>query len=277
MTVQFDKEFCKKITIAAIPFAVGGLLSTLYYSVDMIMLTPMVGDYATGIYNATYRLLSVLTLFYGVYTAVIFPVMSRMFKNDKKILSVTFEKSTKYLMIVIIPIAVATQFYSSDIIVLFFGKQYAAASTPLSILIWTICLVFFGASIATVLNASFKEMVVTKLNFIAVIFNVVLNLFMIPKYSYNGAAITTVLTDLLLVFLYIYFMKEIISPNRTFYINIGKIIIGSIILGVVLYFLNLNMWIAIPVGIIIYFAAIFLLRVFDDDDKYIVKEILGRN
>ena len=72
-------------------------------------------------------------------------------------------------------------------------------------------------------------------------------------------------------------MKEIISPNRTFYLGIGKIIIGSLILGIALYFLNLNMWIAIPVGIIIYFAAIFLLRVFDDDDKYIVKEILGRN
>ena len=277
VTIQFDKEFCKKITIAAIPFAVGGLLSTLYYSVDMIMLTPMVGNYATGIYNATYRLISVLTLFYGVYTAVIFPVMSRMFKNDKKMLSVSFEKSTKYLMLIIIPIAVATQFYSTDIIVLFFGKEYAAASTPLSILIWTVCLVFFNASIATVLNASFKEMVVTKLNFVAVIFNVLLNLFMIPKYTYNGAAVTTVLTDLLLLFLYLYSMKEIISPNKTFYLSIGKIIIGSVILGIALYFLNLNMWIAIPVGIIIYFAAIFLLRVFDDDDKYIVNEILGRN
>ena len=277
ITIQFDKKFCKKITIAAIPFAIGGLLSTLYYSVDMIMLTPMVGNYATGIYNATYRLISILTLFYGVYTAVIFPVMSRMFKNDKKMLSISFEISTRYLMLIIIPIAVATQFYSTDIVVLFFGSEYVDASTPLSILIWTVCLVFFNASIATLLNASFKEMVVTKLNFIAVIFNIVLNLFMIPKYSYNGAAITTVLTDLLLLFLYIYSMKKIISPSRTYYLNIGKIIIGSIILGIALYFLKLNMWIALPVGIMIYIGAIFLLRFFDDNDKYIVKEILGRN
>lgn len=278
INIKFDKVFCKKITIASIPFAISGLLHTLYYSIDMIMLTPMVGDYATGIYNATYRLISVLTLFYGVYGAVIFPVMSRMFKNDKQLLNISFEKSVKYLMLIIIPIAVATQFYSLDIVILFFGKEYSAASTPLSILIWTICLIFFNGSVATALNASFKEISVAKLNFIAVIFNVVLNLFMIPKYSYNGAALTTVLTDLLLLFLYIYVMKKInLSPNKRFYLDIGKIITGSAILGIALYFLKLNMWIAIPAGIIIYFAVIFLLRVFDDDDKYIVKEILGRN
>ena len=37
------------------------------------------------------------------------------------------------------------------------------------------------------------------------------------------------------------------------------------------------MWIAIPVGIIIYLAALPILRFFDDDDKYIIKEILGKN
>ena len=242
------------------------------------MLTPMAGDYATGIYNATYRLISVLTLFYGIYGAVIFPVMSRMFKNDKQLLNVSFEKSVKYLMLVIIPIAVATQFYSLDIVILFFGKEYSAASTPLSILVWTICLIFFNGSVATVLNASFKEIAVAKMNFIAVIFNVVLNFFLIPKYSYNGAAITTVLTDLLLLFLYIYAMKQInLSPNKKLYLDIGKIITGSVILGIALYSLKLNMWIAIPIGILIYFAVILILRVFDDDDKYIVKDILGRN
>lgn len=278
INIQFDREFCKKITIASIPFAISGLLHTLYYSIDIIMLTPLVGDYATGIYNATYRLISVLTLFYGVYGAVIFPVMSRMFKNSKELLNISFEKSVKYLMLIIIPIAVATQFYSLDIILLFFGKDYAAASAPLSILVWTICLIFFNGSVATVLNASFKEIAVAKLNFIAVIFNVVLNLFMIPKFSYNGAAITTVLTDLLLLFLYLYVMKQInLSPNKKFYLNIVKIIIGSLILGIALYFLNLNMWLALPVGIIIYFAVIYVLRVFDEDDKYIMKEIIGRN
>ncbi len=49
------------------------------------------------------------------------------------------------------------------------------------------------------------------------------------------------------------------------------------ILGVAPYFLNLNIWVALPVGIILYFATIYLLRVFDNADKYVVKDILGKN
>ena len=120
---ELDKEFCKKITLLSVPFAVTGLLYTIYYSIDIVMLTNMVGSYATGIYNATYKLISVLTLFYSVYTAVIFPVMSRYYKNDESLLLISFEKSIKYLMLVIIPLAVATAFYSAEVMHLIYGQS----------------------------------------------------------------------------------------------------------------------------------------------------------
>jgi len=37
------------------------------------------------------------------------------------------------------------------------------------------------------------------------------------------------------------------------------------------------MWIAIPIGIMIYLTVVYLLKVFDNDDKYVIKEILGKN
>lgn len=275
---EFDKSFCKRITLLSLPFAITGLLYTIYYSIDVIMLTNMVGNYATGIYNATYKLISVLNLFYSVYIAVVFPVMSKFFKNDKKLLLISFEKSIKYLMLIIIPIAVATMFYSLDIIQLIYGHEYDTASSVLSILIWTVCLLFVSGACNTLLNASHKELTVTKIYAIAAAFNVVLNLFMIPHLSYNGAAITTVLSDVLIVIIQCYVIYKLgHRPNKKLYSDLGKIIIGSGILGIALYFLNLNMWAAIPVGIIIYFAVIYVLRVFDSDDKYVIKEILGRN
>ena len=275
---ELDKQFCKKITLAALPFAVSAVLYSIYYSIDVVMLTNIVGSYATGIYNATYKLISVLTLFYSVYTAVIFPVMSKFFKNDKSMLLISFEKSIKYLMIVIIPLAIATMFYSTDIITLIYGHQYDAASSVLSILIWTVCLLFISGACNTLLNASHKEVTVTKIYAIAAIFNIILNFFMIPYFSYDGAAITTVLSDILIVIIQAYVIYKLgHRPNKKLYSDLIKIIIGSIILGIALYFLNLNMWVAIPVGIIIYLAVVYLLKVFDNDDKYVIKEILGRN
>ena len=275
---ELNWKFCKKITILSLPFAITGILYTIYYSIDLVMLTKLVGNYANGIYNATYKLISVLTLFYSVYTAVIFPVMSKFFKDDKKLLTISYEKSIRYLMLVIIPIATGTVFYSLDIIQLIYGHQYDQAASVLSILIWTVCLLFISGASNNLLNASHKETTVTKIYAIAAVFNVILNFIMIPYFSYNGAAITTVLSDALIVTLQTYVIHKLgHKVNKKLYVDLTKIIIGSAVLGIALYFLNLNMWIAIPVGIIIYFTIITLLKFFDNDDKYVIKEILGRN
>ena len=275
---ELDKTFCKKITIASIPFALTSILYSIYYSIDMVMLTHFIGNYATGIYNATYKLISVLTLFYTVYTAVIFPVMSKFFKNDKRLLVISYEKSIKYLMLIMIPIAVSTMFYSNDIIQLVYGDEYGASGLVLSILIWTVSLLFITGPGNELLNASHKEVTVTKIYAIAAAFNIILNLVLIPKYSYIGAAVSTVLSDVLIVSIQIYILYKIgLRPNKKLYLDILKIIVGSMILGIGLYLLNLNMWVALPVGLIIYFTTVYLIKLFDDEDLYVIREILGKN
>ena len=275
---ELDLEFCKKIIILSLPFAVTGILTTIYYSIDMIMLTNMIGNYATGIYSATYKLISVLTLFYALYTAVIFPIMSKFFENDGRLLIISYEKSIKYLMLVMIPLCIATMFYSLDVTQLIYGHEYDAAAPVLSILIWTVCLLFVSGVGNTLLNASHKEVTVTKIYFIATVFNVVLNFLLIPHFSYIGAAVTTVLSDILIVAIQVYVIYKLgFRVNHKLYGDLAKIVIASIILGIILYYLKLSLILAIPVGIIIYLAVIILLRFFDSDDKYIIKEILGRN
>ena len=93
------------------------------------MLTNLVGYYATGIYNATYKL-----------------VMSKFYKNDKKLLLITFEKSIKYLILVIISFDVATMFYSLDVIQLIYSHKYDATSSVLCILIGAVYLLFINGS-----------------------------------------------------------------------------------------------------------------------------------
>ena len=230
----------------------------------------MVGDFATGIYNATYKLINVLTLFYAIYTAVFFPIMSKQYKKGGSLLTLSFEKSTKFLSMITIPIAVACLFYSNDIIHFIYGHQYDQAGVVLQILIWTVCFLFINGAASTSLNASHKEYSVTKIYLVAAIFNVILNLFLIPKYSYIGASISTVLSEVLIL------NKVGIRPSKSLVVHVGKIILSSAILGIILYFLHLNMWIAIPVSIVIYLLLLIAMKTFDDDDKYVVKQIIGK-
>ncbi len=274
---ELDIEFCKKITIASIPFALTSLFSLILSSIDMVMLTNMVSSYANGIYSAAYKITSVFVTFYGVYSAVVFPVMSRFYKNEKNLLVISFQKSVKYLMLIFIPLSFAIMIYSQDIVVLFFGKEFLAASSALSILMWTVSITILCGICANLLNASHKEKYVTLLLMISAIFNTLLNLIIIPKYSYNGAALTTIATDLLGTSLFLYLSYRLNAVNKKLIVDLIKIFIASIILYISLIFLNLNMWIALPVGIIIYFAIVILIKTFDDDDKYIIKEIIGKN
>lgn len=276
--IKLDISFCKKITKLSIPFALASLFSIIYYSIDMVMITNLVGSYPTGIYNAAYKLISVLTLFYSVYSGVIFPTMNKFYKNDEKLLVISLEKSIKYLSLITIPLAVATVLYSSSIIQLVYGNEFNNASSALSVLIWTIILLFINGACSMLLQASHKEVAVTKIYAIAAIFNTLLNFFMIPHYSFIGASITTVMSDLLILIIFAYVIYKLnYKINMKLYVDIFKIIIGSSILGISLYFLKLNMWVALPVGIIIYFTIVYILRVFDQDDIYVIKEIIGKN
>ena len=275
--LEFDKEFCKKITILSIPFALTSFFGIVLYSVDMVMLTNMVNSYANGIYSAAYKLISVLVLFYSVYSTVIFPVMSRFYKNEKNLLVVSLEKSIKYLMLFMIPISFATIFYSQEIVVLFFGHKYAPTSSVLSILICTVPLTFITGACQNTLNASHKEKYVTLTLLIATLFNIVSNFFIIPRYSYDGAAYTNILSDIIIGILYFYSIYKLdLMPNNKLYWDLLKMIIASIILYVTLTVLNINMWFALPIGIIVYLIVIIILKTFDDDDKFIIKEILGK-
>ena len=61
---EFDISFCKKITLLSLPFAVTALLYSVYYSIDVVMLKTLVGDYAAGIYNASYKIISVVNFIF---------------------------------------------------------------------------------------------------------------------------------------------------------------------------------------------------------------------
>ncbi|MBQ2651974.1 MAG: flippase [Methanobrevibacter sp.] len=275
---EFDREFCKKITVLSIPFAITGILFSAYYFLDIIMLENIIGSYAAGIYNAAYKLIPVQNILVSIYIAIIFPVMSKLFKNnDDSMLIFVYEKSVKYMLMLIIPFSVLIVIYAPALIQIIYGSEYAAASTVLATLIWTVSLLFVLGPGTNLLNSSHKEMAVNKIYIFGAVINVILNLIFIPQFSYYGAVFSTILSYALIAAIQrivIYRLGH--GFNRKLYIDLLRIIVGSLILGVIFNFLTPNIWIALPIAIIIYFPLIYLLGAFDKDDKYIIKEILGK-
>ncbi|AMK15569.1 flippase [Methanobrevibacter olleyae] len=274
---EFDLSFWKDIAIKSIPFGLSIFFYTVYFSIDVVMIKFLSGNYATGIYNAAYKIVSVFVAFYVIYQYVIFPLMSKLYAENTNLLKVSFEQSFKYSLLILLPINIGVYLYSPYIINLIYSSKYALASPAMQILIWTVVFLFINGVATSLLNSIGKELSVTKIYLVTAIFNIILNYLTIPIWSYIGASITTVLSEILiLVLMLCSISKTEYRPDFLLLKTIIKLIICGFILFIVLYLINVSLWLAIPIGLIVYILALIITKTIDDTDKYIINELLKR-
>ena len=267
---ELDIPFWIDTAKKSIPFGLSIFFYTVYFSIDIVMIQMIAGDYATGLYNSAYKIVSVFAAFYVIYQYVIFPLMSKLYAEDTNLLKVSFEQS-------FLPLSIGVYLYSDYIINLIYSSQYALASPAMQILIWTVVFLFINGVATSLLNSIGKEVSVTKIYVIAAIFNIALNYLMIPVLSYNGAAITTVLSEILIFILMMHSIsKTDYRPNRSLLKTIVKLVICGIILAIVLSLIDVSLWLAIPIGLVVYIVSLFITHTVDDTDKYIINELLNR-
>ena len=274
---EIDLSFWKEAAIKSLPFGLTIFFYTIYFSIDVVMISWLSNDYATGLYNSAYKVISVFTAFYVIYQYVIFPLMSKLYTEDTNMLKLSFEQAFKYSLLILLPIIVGVYFYSPYIITLIYSSEYALASVPMQILIWTVVFLFINGVATSLLNSIGKEFNVTKIYIIAAIFNVALNYFLIPKYTYIGASIATVLSEILILGLMMYSIsKTEYKPDISLLKTVLKLVVCGAILAIVLYYINVSLWLAIPIGLIVYLISLFATRSIDETDKYIIKELLNK-
>ncbi len=268
----------ERLNLEAWPFAITGISINLYLWIDTIILSLIKGPDAVGLYNASYKLILVLLFIPVVFNNAVFPLMSQYYITSKESLNFIFEKLFKLMILIAVPIGVGTVFIANKVIIIIYGDQFIGAIIALQILIWSTVLTFARSPLERLLESTNRQLLITKVFIIGVIFNVILNLIFIPKYSYIGAGIITVLTDALILSLLFYVTRNFkILVSKEIRINILKIIIASLVMGIILKYLsNLNVFLLILIGTMIYSALILLLRIVDDDEILIIKTILRR-
>jgi O-antigen/teichoic acid export membrane protein len=262
----------------ALPFGITNIFGSIYYWIDSVMLSIMVGNEVVGWYNAAYRLMFVFLSVYAVYMSSMFPVMSKFFKTSEEFLKLSYELSFKYLLIISIPIAVGTTLVADKVILLIYGNEFIPAILTLQILIWTIPFLFINGLSGNLLNSINKQVTIMKVTSIAAVINIILNLALIPRFSLIGSSVATVFTELvLLVILTHLLLKTDYLDWKAVIKVIPSILISNIIMIVfIIYLRDINLLELILMASIIYIIAIFLTKTIDKRDISIIKGILDR-
>ena len=269
----FDFDLWRKIFWQALPISVVTILSMIYFKIDTIMLSLLKTPTDVGIYGPAYKVLEILLIFPAIFMGNVFPILTRYLHQGDKRLESAFQKAFDFLILSALPVVVAVIFLSPRIIQIVAGQDFLSAQTigpvwgmaATSSLVLQILIVAAGISFLSHLFgytviAVGKQTKLIGTNLLLVIFNVILNLILIPKFSYIGAAFVTVMTEMLVVFLYFKVMRRYLALKIHFDI-LWKVMISSIILGLALKFLGfMSLWLLVPIGVMVYLSSLWLVR-----------------
>lgn len=265
----------KKLTKLSLPFGLNTLFGMLFFNIDAVLLSILISSVAVGIYSAAYNpLLALSMIISGMFVTAIYPVMSRFFLSSKNSLNTITTLSSKYLMIIGLPIAVGCLLLADRIIIILYGGQFSSSIIVFQILALFIPIRLISSVTGTLLTSINKQTLRTFSVFLSAILNIILNLLLIPYFSYVGASIATVLSEIFLYFAFIYFINKHFTKLKL-YKNYTKPLISSIIMGMLIfYFKEVNLFLLTIFAILVYISMLFLLKTFTEEDKLILKKIM---
>jgi len=272
---NIDLGFWKPTLMMALPLSLVSIFSLIAYRVDTILLSLLKGSTVVGWYSASYRLMEVFLFLPGVFATAVFPVFSSLHLSSHETLKLSYQKSFKYLAILSIPVSVGTTVLAPEIVLLIYKSAFTPSIIILQILIWAIPITFLNYIFGTILPAMNRQNVLLKVTFLSMIINIALNLVLIPTYSYVGAAVVTVVTELFIFILCLFILSRTFSKVRLQDVFFKPVVASIIMLLFLLYF-KTNLFLEIALGALIYFVVLFAIRTFQDDDWDILRQIMGR-
>lgn len=176
------------------PLLLSGIAIIIYMKIDQIMIGYMLPNRNLGLYTAA---VNVAEAWYFVPTAImasIFPTLVETRQNNYPKYLERTQLVCNYMMIMSVAVAVIMATFSHDIIGLLFGPAYKDAAAALAIYAWAGIFVALGVASGRWLVIEGMETVNLYRTVFGAIANVILNLFLIPKYGIVGAAIATLIS-----------------------------------------------------------------------------------
>jgi len=198
----------KKLLKDSLLMGVVTLLAFSYFKVDSLILSIYKNSEELGIYSLAYKIIENILLFWGFYMASIFPLFSLYSKNNFKKYINIFNNSLTLSIIYSASCLIIGYNQTVFIVNLFGGSEFMQSIIPLRILLLAVPLFLINNIFYHSFLSLYKIKPVIVSLFISLIFNVLLNIIFIPHYGYIAASYITVVTELILLILYSFFIRR---------------------------------------------------------------------
>jgi len=275
-TMRIDLSFWKPTLIKAAPFGISALAMTSLNHIDIVMISAMNSNQDVGLYSVAYRLTFMLLSVRGAIASAAFPVMSRAFVQSRETLTLMAERFFKYYLILALPLGVGTTVLARRTILIIYQQDYLGSVIALQILIWSVVISFVNVT-GSVFQATNRQGTTMRIVIVCALVNAALNAVIIPRFSYVGAASTTVASSALMAVLgYAFFTRTGHAFPLSFALKVlARVAPAAAAMGVFAWYLqSAHLAGVILASTLLYFVLLFLLRTFDRADSEIVGSLL---
>ncbi len=186
----------REMLAGGLPFAATAVLVMVYFRIDVLMVSQMRGERSVGFYGAGTNVLFAALIASQVLVSALFPVIARERSLAEPTVRAVSRRAMTLSLLMSLPFAVGAWLVPGPVLVLLFGPEYASAAHSFTWLMATLPVLFVTNLVGNALGAVGRQRAVLVIAAVNVLVNVGLNLVLIPRLDYAGAALATLLTEL---------------------------------------------------------------------------------
>ena len=195
--LSFSFEKAKSLLKQGYHYILSGLMVAIYGYTDKFMLKQMLNETAVGYYSAA---TSICAMWVFVLQAIIdsmYPtIMLLSGKSEEE-----FEKKNRQLYAIVFYIslfvALLFQVFGEIAVNILYGDAYMEAVNPLRIVTWYTAFSYLGVARNAWIVSKNKQTYLKFIYMIAALMNIILNLIFIPLFGASGAALASLITQIL--------------------------------------------------------------------------------
>lgn len=245
----------------ALPLGLVFMLNNIYFKIDSQLLYLLSTTADAGFYGIAYRLLET-TLFVSAFiVAAMTPTLSRTIESDIKTAQNLISRVFEVLLAAGLMLFISLSIFAPEIIILISDSSYLQAARAVPILAAVVALMYVNGLFGQILIATDKRKILVIFSTLLVLFNIGLNLILIPSYGFIGAAWATLISEFgVLIFNLVATSK--IVPLKLDLRTILMILVATILAALIFISLNeiFHWLIVLALGFIFYLGILWQFK-----------------
>ena len=242
----------KPLLREAVPVGFAGLLNTVYFRIDAIILVALTGFATAGKYAAAYRVMEAFLVFPSILGQSILPLMSRR-GSDGEQLSRLINGAIRFLLLTMTPVVAVAAYYGQSIMGTVGGDAFRGSGRPLEVLMVAGLVSSVDIVLGLAIISLGRQGRALWLNVSGLALNVGLNLALIPRYGATGAASATLISELFVLVCALFLLRAWcgLRPDAPALLRLVTAAAAGLVAALVVAALTTD-WLGVAAGVVGY-------------------------